>query len=83
MINHNAPAFPVPLLKGETLGGRGGSLDPNGITTRAHFAAMAMQGMVANHSLMTHRAEIYKQIATHAILYADALISQLNKEEKQ
>lgn len=48
-----------------------------GLTKREYFAAMAMQGLLVNGMQlgMTHEEEISKQ----AVVYADALISELNK----
>lgn len=51
------------------------------LTKRELFAAMAMQGLVARgyNSKMTGDAK-YKPIATEALLHADALIAELEKE---
>jgi hypothetical protein len=48
-----------------------------GINIRQHFAAMAMQGLMSNHSA-THANDI-KEIAERAVRMADALIEELNK----
>ena len=46
---------------------------PNGLTKREYFAAMAMQGLLANDSgLITSKAR-------DAVKAADALIEELNK----
>lgn len=53
-----------------------------GITKREYFAALAMQGMLANSRdsvLMAHT----KQIAKMAVAQADALIEELNDETKE
>jgi hypothetical protein len=47
-----------------------------GLTKREYFAAMAMQGLLANHSLTNAHDEI---IAMTALDAADALINALNK----
>lgn len=49
-----------------------------GLTKREYFAAMAMQGIIANNH---HGPDEYvKQAAREAVQYADALIEQLNKQ---
>ena len=63
MTNPNDPTFP------EHEG------DCNGLTKREHFAAMAMQGLLAC-PLVTGNNE---QIAKYARAAADALIAELNK----
>jgi hypothetical protein len=46
---------------------------PNGLTKREYFAAMAMQGLLANN-----KSE-HKYCVIAAVEYADALIEVLNK----
>lgn len=48
-----------------------------GITLRQHYAGLAMQGLLASYG--THDVTEYSEIASDAILAADALIEQLNK----
>ena len=50
-----------------------GSDTANGITVRAYFAAMAMQGLLAGGSNSDD-----ENIARYAVVVADALIVQLN-----
>lgn len=45
-----------------------------GLTKREHFAAMAMQGYLANY------AGLEKSLAELSVDMADALIAELNKE---
>jgi len=45
MSNSKAPAFPVPLFDGDALPG---GLDPNGLTKREYFAALALHGLLAS-----------------------------------
>ena len=52
-----------------------------GLTIRQHFAGLAMQGLLANSSLTTHKAS-YKLLAEKSIGTADALIAKLNKEDE-
>jgi hypothetical protein len=47
----------------------------SGLTKREYFAALAMQGMLSNEAC------IGDDIAKCAVLYADALISELNNEK--
>lgn len=59
------PAFPA-----------GGDLLYYGLTARAHFAAMAMQGMCTGQSWPDKRES--PEIARRAVLPADDLIAALN-----
>lgn len=59
-----------------------------GLTVRAHFAAMAMQGLLSdcNFDRVIDSGEYlgipeYKLVAFRAVQMADALIAELNKEE--
>ena len=47
-----------------------------GLTKREHFAAMAMQGMLADHTCDAE-PDAFAEVAVN---YADALIAKLNKE---
>jgi hypothetical protein len=74
-IDPNAPAFPWPDFR---IDGKKAS----GVTIRAHFAAMAMQGLLANQlleDLIDSGECVYGTIAKDAIKHADALIAELNK----
>lgn len=60
-----------------------------GLTKREHFAALAMQGMLANSywSELMFKSKfddkkIYSVISKDAVAHADALIEALNKEGK-
>lgn len=48
----------------------------NGLTKREYFAAMAMQGFIANHLTVGNSAV---EISEMAVLHADCLITQLNE----
>jgi len=48
-----------------------------GLTKREYFAAMAMQGMMANPYWDSYK---YEDVANVAVLQADKLIKGLNKE---
>ena len=59
--------------------------DDYGLTKREHFAAMAMQGLMANPAYPEMVASGVKLDATftaEAVAFADALIAELNKERK-
>lgn len=61
------PGFVEPSVKG-------------GLTIRQHFAAMAMQGLLANDwSDYRRNDEDCVNLSKAAVNYADALISELNK----
>lgn len=72
-IDPNAPAYPVDL-----------DSHSHGLSIRAHFAAMAMQGMIDSitrmeepgTSIIPHRPI---EVAEISVVYADALIAELNK----
>ena len=69
---------PGSPLKPELLKFKDGSEIVNmGLTKREHFAAMAMQGMCANSSLI--QIWTYQNIAEWSVQQADSLIEALNK----
>jgi hypothetical protein len=58
-----------------------------GLTKREYFAATAMQGCLVG--TITDRGEddvqdfeLYEEIAKHSVRYADALLAQLEKDQK-
>lgn len=50
-----------------------------GLTKREYFAALAMQGICGDGVPRDHHS--FKNTAIEAIAYADALITELSKEE--
>ncbi len=55
-----------------------------GLTKREYFASMAMQGMLAHPGTIADMPQKHPDtVAKAAVIYADALIEELNKEEKQ
>lgn len=50
----------------------------NGLTKREYFAAMAMQGLIAEEDRPAR--ETSKGLASCAVDHADALINQLNRD---
>jgi hypothetical protein len=52
----------------------------NGLTIRQHFAAMAMQGLLACPEPDPNNPLSLKEFAAAAVKCADALIAELNRE---
>lgn len=79
MTNGNDKAFAEPTITTiHAVGETETSVDPNGLSKREFFAAMAMQGLMANPY---DPADItIQKWAKQAVLHADALIDALNKE---
>lgn len=74
MTQPNDPAF----SKAAFYHPEGGIDGPQeGLTKREYFAAMAMQGMLAN-SAEGNTEWDYNTIAKHSCIAADALVEQLN-----
>lgn len=76
MINPNDPAFPTQLyneISGKPNGFR------EGLSIRAELAARAMQGLLAAWG--QHDVTDFKDIASDAVMCADALILELNKPQ--
>lgn len=70
-VDPNAPAYPVLSIDSWNKPHVSG-----GLTVRQHFAAMAMQGLIAKGC--THGPDGVAMIACE---YADTLIAELNKEK--
>jgi hypothetical protein len=78
MTNGNDLMYPVvESTDGST--GRMECVEP-GLTKREYFAAMAMQGILANNA-EGNTEWLYDIIGQHSVLAADALITELNKEK--
>lgn len=84
-MSGHLPAFPVPLNPGQ---GFQKISDADGVTKRELFAAMAMQGLLANPSVIEREASRQEWLAPgydeaaiqeRAIAHADALIAELAK----
>lgn len=77
----NVPAHPVHISQGNA------GIRHDGLTKREHFAAMAMQGILANsliYEAMIPASKHYgvsssQGTAEFAVTVADALIAELNK----
>jgi len=77
-INADSPAMPVPDGKFQWIGGKGWqAMGDTGLSKREHFAAMAMQGLLS--SFGNHDITDYSEIASDAVMAADALLKELNK----
>lgn len=50
-----------------------------GLTKREYFAARAMQGRLSNTNMYERHAAAYDDVAKDAVLWADALIRELNR----
>ena len=74
--NDNDPAFPIPHFARPD-----GRVDYglSGLTKRELFAAMAMQGILANPCRQTSTSETYAEAAIDGVRYADALLAELAK----
>jgi hypothetical protein len=89
MITGNEPAMPA---KGERYDEMLGDIPAyyTGLTIRQQFAAMAMQGILANEELrmkLIADSRLEKEwdltfcVAKEAVIQADALITELNKAQ--
>lgn len=87
MENKDTPAFPVLELK--EMGGKFLlDLASDGLSKREYFAAMAMQGLLANYEAQkdmqsdaVHSRDSFKDVlAANSVIFADALLKQLEKQ---
>lgn len=72
MKNADMPAMPLPLGS-ETSSGQ------DGLSKREHFAAMAMQGILANQKYEAPRRDRLSGMAVDAVAAADWLLAELLK----
>lgn len=73
--NPNSPMYPLPLAANGTIMPENEFIDEYyavGLKKREHFAAMAMQGLLA-------AGAHYSTLSEKAVVIADALIIELNK----
>lgn len=81
MENKDKPAYPQPIA--ECNGGLSEVMDYNnesiGLTKREYFAGLALQGLLA--SLGQHDVTHYDELASDAVIAADALIIELQKPQ--
>ncbi len=80
----NADMPSAPQLDWEYVGSDLVSTTSGGLTKREHFAAMAMQGLLANSStgdstLWETPEEWTKQMAECSVEFADATLAELEK----
>ena len=74
--NGDTPAFATPSVFKEFDKIEQGSF---GLTKREYFAGLAMQGMLANNSIMTATQFDRKSLAEDAVWCADELLKQLEQ----
>ena len=65
--NNGGPAFPIPLLPGQSWHGMGPC---DGATLRDYFAAKALQGLLSDSNMQASRIEF----AAEAYAMADAML---------
>lgn len=76
MKNSEQPAYPLSYIN-------------SGLTKREYFAAMAMQGILANSAEQSYSNQqpcsflSIQEQAQMAVQYADALLSELEKPQQQ
>ena len=73
------PSQPIDTKESEWETGGGRYITSNGLTKREYFAAMAMQGIMANPNCEPVTPEHFKNIASDAINISDALLEELEK----
>jgi hypothetical protein len=77
MSNANEPAFPTSVQRGQS--GEYWTEDEGGVTKRELFAAMAMQGMLADPNIRGDISELPGVVAAESVAFADALLAELAK----
>lgn len=75
-INDGGPAFPMPVPHYATAEDTGGKLEHNGMSLRAYFAGLAMQGMLAGRKCDLGDVNL-ADMTESATKIADALIVAL------
>ncbi len=82
--NDGGAAFPRPAVRQQTVEGIYCDSPQTGMTLRAYFAAKALQGILAAPDRQCQRSftadVIRKGLTEEAVLLADALIAELDKE---
>ena len=74
MKNADRPAYPIVISEDEAITGLTKIGKYDGLTKREYFAAMAMKG------LCTHSGDYHPEhLASDAVMYADALLKELDK----
>ncbi|MGI0488042.1 hypothetical protein ACN4EK_21595 [Pantanalinema rosaneae CENA516] len=71
------PHNPIYPLNNQEVPAAG--LESQGITKREHFAALAMQGLIAHYGYGEAPAADVQEIAAWSVQLADALIEQLHQ----
>lgn len=83
MENKNLPAFPDPQRASKQSFSNQSPWDsPMGLTKREWFAGMALQGMLAGeYDIKGYAKSSIDTLAHDAVLFADALLTQLEKTQ--
>lgn len=76
--NTGGPAFPL-AYQHERVGGGIITCQQDGMSLRAYIATAALQGIVTATAMITDQVYSPQDRAREAVLYADALIAELNK----
>jgi DNA-binding CsgD family transcriptional regulator len=69
--NADMPAMPTIAQHGDLM------IDSSGLTKREHFAAMAMQGLLASETIAT-----FEEFAGSSVQMADALLAELERTQQ-
>ena len=82
MTNSDMPAAPYNYPVKNEPGGSDVTIY-TGLTKREHFAGLAMQGFIANSKTLTdmllHESKPEETVAEGALMFADALLKELDK----
>jgi hypothetical protein len=78
--NASAPASPTPYMD-QTIEGGELYCDNSGLTKREHFAAMAMQGLLAGGYGMDDPANRLEDVSCEAVNLAGALLEALESKQ--
>lgn len=79
MDNKDLPAFPDPRRgAAQTFCNQTPEKEPAGLTKREYFAARIMQALISSWG--QHDVTDYGELASDAVLAADKLLAELNKQ---
>ena len=83
MKNANMPASPAVYMD-NTQGNGEMYCDQQGLTKREYFAAMAMQGILSNSTVVDIGSDHQMEWASKAAVFsADTLLNELEKDNEQ
>lgn len=79
MITGDEMVYPDPLRGAEqSFTNQAPETQQTGITLRQYYAGLAMQGIISMMEKVP--SGVYKRTAENALLFSDALIEELNKQ---